>query len=231
MTPTVLEGNIFTSSAQTMVNTVNCEGVMGAGLALECRLRYPAMFERYQQLCAEGLLTPGKLWLFKGHDRWILNFPTKLSWKQPSRWEYLTQGLENLAASFQQRGITSLALPLLGADKGGLDGSKVEALMQAALEPVAAQIPVCIYRYQPHASDDLFVQFSRQLQQCSLTELSQQSGVTESRLKTLQQAVTSGDFAQINQLAKVPGIGLKTLERIYHSCQQAAHPVMGQLFD
>ena len=66
MTVKILTGNIWNSKAQTIVNTVNCEGVMGAGIALECRLRYPTMFERYKELCDTNLLQPGLLWLYKG---------------------------------------------------------------------------------------------------------------------------------------------------------------------
>ena len=74
----VIDGNIFTSKCQTIVNTVNCVGVMGAGIALECRLRWPDMHTVYQDLCRQRQITIGKLWLYKSTDRWILNFPTKL---------------------------------------------------------------------------------------------------------------------------------------------------------
>ena len=83
MTIRIITGNIWNSKAQTIVNTVNCEGVMGAGIALECRLRFPEMFNKYKEVCEKGLLKPGLLLLYKSDERWILNFPTKTSWKLP----------------------------------------------------------------------------------------------------------------------------------------------------
>ena len=86
---TLKYGNIFNTEAQTIVNTVNCVGVMGAGIAYEFRLRYPQMFEKYRTLCDPNnpnRLTVGKLWLYQGNDRLILNFPTKTHWKMPSKW-------------------------------------------------------------------------------------------------------------------------------------------------
>jgi O-acetyl-ADP-ribose deacetylase (regulator of RNase III) len=225
----VIEGNIFTSTAQTLVNTVNCEGVMGAGIALECRLRYPDMFERYQQFCTSGQLAPGKLWLYKASDRWVLNFPTKLQWKLPSKLSYLEQGLANFVQTFEQRGISSIAFPLLGADRGGLDKEQVLALMQKTLAPVAACIPVEIYLYRPDATDDLFGLFASKLQHLDAQQLKLQTGITLKRLETLQQAVASGRYAQINQLADLPGIGLKTLEQVFQYCQQPP-PTNNSLF-
>ena len=78
---TEITGNIFTSECQTLVNTVNCNGVMGAGIALEFKLRHPKMFEQYVEHCKRGRIDIGKLWLYKpsqdaGDRRWVLNFPT-----------------------------------------------------------------------------------------------------------------------------------------------------------
>ncbi len=75
----IINGNIFTSKCQTIVNTVNCVGVMGAGMALECRLRYPEMHEKYILLCKDKLIDIGLLWIYKSPEKWILNFPTKMN--------------------------------------------------------------------------------------------------------------------------------------------------------
>ena len=73
----IIEGNIFTTKCQVIVNTVNCVGVMGAGLALECRLRYPDMYSLYVDLCNVNKIDIGMLWLYSSTEPWILNFPTK----------------------------------------------------------------------------------------------------------------------------------------------------------
>ena len=222
MTVSISEQNIFTSNAQTLVNTVNCEGVMGAGIALEFRLRYPAMHERYQQLCEEKLMQPGKLWLFKAGERNVLNFPTKTSWKHPSRLEYITQGLDNLANTVHQRGISSIALPLLGADKGGLDPAVITRLIQTKLAAVAEFIPVTLHLYRPDQKDDLFDKFVQHLHLHTAAELAQQTGITSKRVEAIYNAVDSDQFCQLNQLAQVPGIGVKTLERLFRHCMDDA---------
>ncbi len=83
----VIKGNIFTSQCNTLVNTVNCDGVMGAGIALEFKLRMPEMFEQYVRHCKAGRIDIGKLWIDQPppgtrEQRWVLNFPTKIHWKR-----------------------------------------------------------------------------------------------------------------------------------------------------
>ena len=82
----IIHGNIFNSKAQTIVNTVNCVGVMGKGVALVYKLRYPKMFEMYQSFCKQGLISVGKLWIYNSEPNvpWVLNFPTKTHWKLPT---------------------------------------------------------------------------------------------------------------------------------------------------
>ena len=83
---------------QTIVNTINCVGVMGKGIALVFKLRYPEMFDKYQELCKSKMIGIGKLWLYKTSEspQWVLNFPTKFHWKYPSKMEYIEKGLIEL---------------------------------------------------------------------------------------------------------------------------------------
>ncbi|MBU0494254.1 MAG: macro domain-containing protein, partial [Chloroflexi bacterium] len=89
-------GNLFESEAQTLVNAVNVVGVMGKGIALEFKTRYPEMFEEYCQLCRDGRLDIGKLHLYKADDHWVLNFPTKRHYRNRARLEYIEAGLRML---------------------------------------------------------------------------------------------------------------------------------------
>ena len=100
--------NLFNSPAQVIVNTVNTVGVMGKGIAKEFKHRYPEMFKKYQILCESKELTVGKLWIYKSETKWILNFPTKTTWKQPSRLEYIENGLQAFVREYVHRGITVL---------------------------------------------------------------------------------------------------------------------------
>jgi O-acetyl-ADP-ribose deacetylase (regulator of RNase III) len=121
--------SLFDSSAQVIVNPVNCRGVMGKGLALAFKERYPAMFPVYQQECREGLLRIGQPTLYKASTPWILNFPTKDNWKANSRIEYIKEGLEYFVAHYQQDGIQSIAFPKLGTQHGKLPWNEVGPLM------------------------------------------------------------------------------------------------------
>lgn len=141
-------GDIFESKAQTLVNTVNCVGVMGKGLALRFKENYPEMFSAYADICQKGLLDIGKLWLYKTDVRWILNFPTKYDWRLPSKETYLEQGLQKFVDTYEQREISSIAFPLLGASNGSLDPDISLSIMTRYLQHL--KIPVTIYlNYRP----------------------------------------------------------------------------------
>ncbi len=119
----VKTGSLFESEAEALVNPVNTEGVMGAGLAREFRNRYPDMYREYQRICARGMLDVGTMhfWLTGSKEpQFIVNFPTKRSWRQPSQLEWIERGLDELKRHLLLRSITSVAIPALGCGHGGL---------------------------------------------------------------------------------------------------------------
>lgn len=135
--------DLFETDAQTIVNTVNCVGAMGKGIALEYKKRYPEMYIRYVELCERNLIRPGKLWLYKSTEKWVLNFPTKDHWRTPSKLEYLEEGLEKFVATYREKNIRSIAFPLLGANNGKLDPKSSLEIMTHYLSE--CDIPVSIY--------------------------------------------------------------------------------------
>lgn len=137
------EESIFSSRAQTIVNPVNTVGVMGRGLALEFKKRHPEMFACYQKICADGTLRIGTLHIFRTPTRWIMNFPTKRHWRDPSRLEWIEGGLRRFSEDYQGLGITSIAFPMLGCGNGGLRWDVVEPLMFRYLDPLP--IPVTLH--------------------------------------------------------------------------------------
>jgi O-acetyl-ADP-ribose deacetylase (regulator of RNase III) len=141
---TIVDGDLFLSETQTLVNTINCVGIMGKGIALEFKKRYPEMFIKYQDVCSKGLIRPGKLWLYKSLDKWVLNFPTKDHWRNKSEVEFLISGLQKFLDTYENKGITSISFPLLGASNGGLDPSLSLDLMIKYLSE--CKIPVFIYK-------------------------------------------------------------------------------------
>jgi O-acetyl-ADP-ribose deacetylase (regulator of RNase III) len=140
---TLINGDIFSSNAQTIVNTVNCVGVMGKGIALEYKKRYPDMFLKYKEICNKKQLDIGKLWLYKGPDKWVLNFPTKKDWRNPSEVEYLILGLDKFVKTYKEKGITSIAFPLLGANNGGLSKDTSLAIMKQYLNKCDIDVYIC----------------------------------------------------------------------------------------
>lgn len=146
---TYVSGSLFQSPAKTLVNTVNTVGAMGTGIALEFKRIYPEMFLQYQELCRTGQLKVGTLWLYRSQNKWVLNFPTKASWKQPSKIEYIDSGLKRFVEHYAEMGIESIAFPPLGCGNGQLDfDSQVKPLIEKHL----TSLPIDIFVY-PDRSD------------------------------------------------------------------------------
>lgn len=136
--------DIFQSRRQTLVNPVNCVGVMGGGLALQFKRRFPRMDLLYQEACSENLLRMGRPWLWTPESgQQVLCFPTKHHWKDDSTIAGVTFGLEWLEANAKGLGITSLAVPRLGCGLGGLRWEDVRPIMDHSLSKLG--IPVDIH--------------------------------------------------------------------------------------
>lgn len=133
--------SLLESRAQTVVNTVNTVGVMGKGLAAEFKQRSPDMFKQYKYWCEQNQLDVGKLWLWKRTSQWILNFPTKRHWRNPSKLEYIEAGLRKFVATYEEQGITEISFPRLGCGNGGLDWEEVRPLMEKYLGP----LPILVF--------------------------------------------------------------------------------------
>src|SRR5271170_3582595 len=131
------KGNLLEAEVEALVNTVNTEGVMGKGIALQFKKKFPAMFEAYQQACKAGGIKPGRMYVYEREDmlnpRYIINFPTKRHWRSPARMEDIKAGLSALAEEIRKRGIRSIAVPPLGCGNGGLDWENVLPVIQKAL--------------------------------------------------------------------------------------------------
>ena len=130
--PDYTTGNIFDSRCQAIVNPVNCVGVMGAGLALQFKQRFPENFAAYADACRAGALAPGRMHVFDTgaeQPRFIINFPTKRHWRDPSRIEDIALGIDALNAAIAEHGIQSVAIPPLGAGLGGLPWPDVRRLI------------------------------------------------------------------------------------------------------
>ncbi|MBX9827004.1 MAG: macro domain-containing protein [Xanthobacteraceae bacterium] len=144
-------GNIFDSGAEALVNTVNCVGVMGRGVALQFKNNYPDNFKAYAAACARGEVQPGRMFVIETghltHPKWIINFPTKRHWRGKSRLEDIESGLRALKQEIVSRDIKSIALPPLGSGLGGLPWQDVRKSIEHALGELNN---VRIIVFEPH---------------------------------------------------------------------------------
>lgn len=165
------KGDMFDVTVDVRVNTVNCQGVMGAGVALAFRKKYPDMFHDYQKACAVGDVQPGRMHIWKNakHD-WIINFPTKRTWREKSRYDDIASGLRALREYLAAYPGIKVALPALGCGNGGLDWKRVAPMIQESLQELEADIFV----FEPADSLNLgrkVVAQSRKTSELELQEL------------------------------------------------------------
>lgn len=208
---TYSDSTVFNADTHTIVNTINCQGVMGAGIALEFRLRFSEMFEDYQARCERHEVKVGKPYLYRNyHSFWILNFPTKNHWKFPSRIEWIEQGLDYFVLNYQKAKIRSIAFPKLGTSKGGLDWGEVKQVMEDYLTRVSIPVVICL-----DIDETAYGEEGRMVD--LLNNLPHDEWVTNLRLnkriiESLNQAIPIKRFSRIMEL---PGVGEKTYEKLF----------------
>ena len=142
--------DLFRSPARVLVNTVNTVGVMGKGIAKDFKSIYPDMFRQYQRICEMGSFGIGDLWLYKTPNKWILNFPTKRHWRQPSEPNYIEDGLRKFVDMYHIYGITSVSFPMLGCGNGELDW---ESQVQPLMERYLRKLPITVFIHLQNRKD------------------------------------------------------------------------------
>lgn len=154
----ILIGNIFESNAKTLVNTINCVGIMGKGVALEFKRRYPDMFKDYVTKCKAMSVKPGQPYLYQDlFGASVINFPTKDHWRSPSKLSYIVNGLKWFVNNYKELNISSIAFPPLGCGNGGLNWKMVGPLMYFYLK----ELPIDIEIYAPYGTkkEELTIEF------------------------------------------------------------------------
>lgn len=148
-----VSGNILCADAEALVNTVNCVGVMGRGIALQFKNAFPDNFKVYAAACQRHEVRPGRMFIYATQQatnpRYIVNFPTKRHWNGNSRIEDIETGLQDLAAFIHQQQIKSIAIPPLGCGLGGLDWAVVKSRIEIALQNC---IDTHIFIYEPQGA-------------------------------------------------------------------------------
>lgn len=204
---TLKTGNIVKADAEALVNTVNCVGIMGKGIALQFKKAFPeTYFNHYQKACRNNELAPSKVLVWKTdsflNPKYIISFPTKKHWKEKSKYEYIEAGLKSLISEIKRLGIRSIAIPPLGSGLGGLEWRKVREMIDAAFSelseveaivyepngaPAAREMPVRVVKPKMTVARALFIKlmqyYSRHAYRLTLLEIQklayflQESGV------------------------------------------------------
>jgi O-acetyl-ADP-ribose deacetylase (regulator of RNase III)/uncharacterized protein YwgA len=188
----ILVGDILQSKAQTLINTVNCVGVMGKGIALEFKKRFPEMFDDYAERCVRKDVKPGVPYLYKTlFPPQIINFPTKDHWKSVSRIADIDRGLQLLVTHYKEWGVTSLAIPPLGCGNGQLEWKAVGPLIYR----YASQMDIPIELYAPYGTPP---------RELTLEFLSQTLGAAHHRNgRTVQSAINPAWVALVEILHRI----------------------------
>lgn len=148
-------GNLLQAEAEALVNTVNCVGFMGKGIALQFKQAWPDNFEAYAKACKAGEVRPGRMFIWKTgrmiNPKFIINFPTKRNWRGKSRIEDIKSGLQALIADVRRLGIRTIAVPPLGCGNGGLDWREVRPVIEGTF----AELPdVNVFLYSPQGAPE-----------------------------------------------------------------------------
>ncbi len=148
-------GDLLAEETEALVNTVNCVGVMGRGIALQFKKQFPGNCTMYEKACSRNEVVPGKMFVYETgrllNPKYIINFPTKRHWREASRLEDIDSGLEDFVRMIKEYGITSIALPPLGCGLGGLDWGIVRDRIETALMELS-EVEVVVF--EPNGAPD-----------------------------------------------------------------------------
>ena len=204
------KGTVFNTDAKAIVNTVNCKGVIGAGIALEFQLRYPAMNEDYVHKCEDGIIRVGKVDYYDGSPV-IINFPTKYDFKYPSKIEWIASGLQDFVNTYAEHNIESVAFPKLGAGRGGLNWDQVKELMLRYLDPLNIRVYICEDTL-PDA-EGLEKEMIEKLNRTAISILASKIRLNEKQREAIEKGKP---YSRFWHLGRTDSIGAKTYENLFN---------------
>jgi O-acetyl-ADP-ribose deacetylase (regulator of RNase III) len=205
-----VHGNILRADAEAIVNTVNCVGVMGRGIALQFKNAWPENFHAYANACKAAIVQPGRMFVFPTNQltnpQYIINFPTKRHWRGASRMEDIESGLHALVDTIREYDIKSIAIPALGSGLGGMEWQQVRTRIETAMQ-VLPNVTVYIYEPQGAPENDKMVQ----------TKKAPQMTAGRAVLIELMQRYLSGLLD--------PSISLLEVHKLLYFMQEAGEPL------
>lgn len=216
-----IKGNIFNSNAMAIVNTVNCVGAMGKGIALDFKLRYPEMFKEYQKICFKHILKPGQILPYRKSKPIILNFAIKDDWKDPSKIEWIEETLQKFVNNYKTMGITSVAFPWMGAMNGGIPLETIKNITRKYLSNLE-DIDIEVYEFDPDVPCHLYDILAKIVKDnmYQFTQLEEMSDIKARYWVKIFDAVNDANTKSLNNLCHyiVDGkriIGKTNIERLF----------------
>lgn len=208
------EGTVFNANCDTLVNTINCVGVMGAGLALEFSLRYPNMYKDYVEKCKRSEVQVGEIYIFRDREKNIINFPTKWHFKYPSQISWIEQGLQDFVKKYKEYNLKEVAFPKLGTLNGGLDWERVKKLMEKYLSNLEIDVIICLDTIGE--AQGLERQMVNYFNEHYHTILENIPKINNNQIENIQASVPIKRFWQI---FNIPKVGPTTYAKIYKKCK------------
>lgn len=206
------EGTVFNSDAQAIVNTINTVGVMGAGIALEFRLRYPDMYIDYGAKCEEKELRIGKVDYFEDKSGiTIVNFPTKSHFRYPSKMEWIEKGLQDFVKTYKEYDIKSIAFPKLGAGYGGLRWEDVKIIMEKYLSPLNIEVIICLD--EKEEAEGMEKEMLTRFNEIDIDYLAKKIRLSKKQIEIIKDNRPLDRFWKIG---KLESIGIKTYEKLFN---------------
>ena len=206
-----VNSNVFNTDADAIVNTINCVGFMGKGLALEFSLRYPNLLKKYKEKCQNKEITTGKIYYYKEESITIVNFPTKKDYKFPANIKWIEEDLKDFANTYKNYNITKIAFPLLGCGYGGLNKHDVLKLMEKYLSNLDIEVLICLDKENPQGKE---LEMIKSFNNNNIVELAKNIRLTnKQQISLIEKQHKINRFYQISQ---IEGIGFETYKKIHN---------------
>lgn len=209
-------GTVFNANTDAIVNTVNCDGVMGAGIALEFGLRYPDMYDSYKTKCELNEMRIGKVDYYTSNEITIVNFPTKHHFKYPSRIEWIESGLRDFVNSYNQYQFRSIAFPKLGAGKGSLEWGQVLPVMEKYLEPLDIECVICLDTIT--YAEGVEKRMVDRINSDAPEQIVQSVKLSKDRLNSI---IENRPFTRFFEISRIKGLGKKTYAKLFNHYYKA----------
>lgn len=203
------KSTVFNTKCHAVVNTVNCVGVMGKGIALEYKLRYPEMFLDYQSKCKNKEIRTGQV------DYWnngviIINFPTKYHFQYPSKLEWIEEGLDNFVKTYKKYNIRSVAFPKLGVNNGELDWDVVKDVMEKYLSNLDIEVMICLDELKIAEGKEL--EMVNSFNQSSFEQISLNVKLNTKQIENLE---LSKPISRFREVSRIDLIGSTTYTKLF----------------